>query len=208
MNLADFAIDGAARPDALTGFNPDFAKALEAMLAAAPPEIQAQLKIASGYRSPEVQAGLYDKAVAKYGSPEAARKWVAPPGRSQHNHGNAADLRYLDPAATDWAHKNAGSFGLAFPLSNENWHIEMAGARGQQPQGGSVVPLFAQPGTPPPTMPAGAPAAMPAGADAGVLASLFADQQAQRQARREAERADADARRAALLGQSVSSLYG
>lgn len=198
MDLAGFAVGGATRPDALSGFNPDFARALEAMLAAAPPEIQAQLKIASGYRSPEIQADLYNKAVAKYGSPEAARKWVAPPGRSQHNHGNAADLRYLNPAAADWAHANASRFGLVFPLANENWHVELASARGPQPA--APGPMLAQPGVPAPTA--------PASADPSVLAALFADQQAQRQARREAERADEETRLAALLGQSLSSLYG
>lgn len=55
------------------------------------------------------------------------------PGRSNHNHGHAVDLKYLDPSATTWAHENAGRFGLAFPLSNENWHIELASRRGGKP---------------------------------------------------------------------------
>src|SRR5690606_28008637 len=94
------------------------------------PEVQAGLRISSGYRSPERQAQLWEQALAKYGSPEAARKWVAPPGRSQHNHGFAVDLKFMTPAAREWAHKQAGQFGLAFPLKNEAWHIELAGARG------------------------------------------------------------------------------
>mgnify|MGYP002140046610 FL=1 len=57
----------------------------------APPDIRRQLQVYSGYRSPERQAQLWDAALKKYGSPEAARKWVAPPGRSQHGHGNAAE---------------------------------------------------------------------------------------------------------------------
>lgn len=131
--LKRYAVGGAMRPDSFSGFQPQFTSALANMFTSAPPEIQNQLRISSGYRSPEVQAQLYKAALAKYGSPEAARKWVAPPGHSQHNHGHAADLKYLAPAAMKWAHENAGRFGLAFPLKNENWHVELASARGQQP---------------------------------------------------------------------------
>ena len=48
------------------------------------------ISIYSGYRSDEHQGRLYQDALEKYGSPAAARKWVAPPGKSQHNHGTAA----------------------------------------------------------------------------------------------------------------------
>jgi len=54
---------------------------------------------------------------------------VAPPGNSQHNRGNAADLGYSSDAARQWAHANAGKFGLSFPLANEDWHIEDSAAR-------------------------------------------------------------------------------
>lgn len=121
------------RPDSFSGLDQGFASALSNMFAAAPPEIAQHLRITSGFRSPERQAQLWQDALQKYGSPERARKWVAPPGRSNHNHGHAADLKYLDPSATTWAHENAGRFGLAFPLSNENWHIELAGRRGGKP---------------------------------------------------------------------------
>jgi hypothetical protein len=128
-----YAVDGATRPDSFTGMQPEFNTALEQMFASAPPEIRSQLQVMSGYRSPERQAELWAAALEKYGSPEAARQWVAPPGNSQHNHGNAADLRYLDPAAREWAHANAAAYGLAFPLGHEPWHIELATARGGQP---------------------------------------------------------------------------
>ena len=121
------------RPDSFSGLDQGFASALSNMFAAAPPEIAQHLRITSGFRSPERQAQLWQDALQKYGSPEKARKWVAPPGRSNHNHGHAADLKYLDPSATTWAHENAGRYGLAFPLSNENWHIELAGRRGGKP---------------------------------------------------------------------------
>lgn len=82
----------------------------------------------SGYRSSERQAELFAAAVEKYGSEAAARKWVAPPGRSQHNHGRAADLGYGNDAARQWAHANAGNYGLNFRMSHEPWHVEPANA--------------------------------------------------------------------------------
>lgn len=131
-DLSKFAVGGAAaRTDSFTGMQPQFSTALASLVGSAPPEIQQNLKIASGYRSPEVQAKLWQDAVVKYGSPEAARKWVAPPGNSQHNHGFASDLKYASPEARKWAHANAGRFGLAFPLANEPWHVELAGVRGR-----------------------------------------------------------------------------
>lgn len=136
FDLTKYATGGATRPDSFSGMNGDFSNALAQMFASAPPEIQAQLQVSSGYRSPERQAQLWAEALKKYGSPEVARKWVAPPGNSQHNHGNAADLRFLSPDAQAWVHQNAQNYGLSFPLSNENWHIELAGARG----GGHTAP--------------------------------------------------------------------
>lgn len=214
MDLTQFLVGGAAaRPDSLSGMNPDFQSALAAMFAAAPGGLQ----IKSGFRSPEVQAQLWDQALAKYGSPEAARKWVAPPGRSQHGHGNAADLGYLSPEAKAWAHANASQFGLAFPLSNEPWHIELASARGQQgPVPGTPVPMMAQGATPAPSMamasvmpamPGGA-APQPGGMLLGDIAAKFlAGQQARMQERKVEQEAE-ELRRQALFGGGVASLYG
>lgn len=128
--LTPFAVSGATRPDSFTGMKDEFSGALANMIQSAPPEIQDSLRVSSGYRSPERQAQLYQEALAKYGSEAEARRWVAPPGNSQHNHGNAADLKFLSPAAKEWVHRNASQFGLSFPLNNEDWHIELAGARG------------------------------------------------------------------------------
>lgn len=154
IDLSQFAVGGATRPDSFSGLDPAFLASLQQMFQAAPPEIQSHLRVMSGFRSPDRQAQLWQNALAKYGSPEAARKWVAPPGRSQHNYGNAVDLKYLDPAATAWAHENAQKFGLNFPLSNENWHIEPIGARGKHRHPVEGQPQMA--GTP-------APAQQPAG---------------------------------------------
>jgi hypothetical protein len=105
------------------------------MMADAPPDVRAGVSIFSGMRTTEHQAELWKAAVAKYGSEEEARKWVAPPGHSQHEKGNAADLRYATPEARQWIHDNADKYGLKFPLANEPWHIETADAR----TGGGLV---------------------------------------------------------------------
>lgn len=56
---------------------------------------------------------------------------AAVPGTSNHGWGIASDLSFNNYNAILWAHDNARSFGLAFPLCqnvrgrcSENWHIE------------------------------------------------------------------------------------
>lgn len=121
---------GGTRADAMSGLDPAFNSALVSLFQAAPEDIRAALRVNSAYRSPEIQAQLWEGALEKYGSPEAARKWVAPPGNSRHNHGLAADLGFLDAAARGWVHENATNYGLHFPMSWEPWHIELAGENG------------------------------------------------------------------------------
>lgn len=154
--LGQYAIGGATRPDTFSGMDQGFSSSLNAMFAAAPPEIQKVLRVTSGYRSPERQAQIISENAGKYGidrgaweadvaamGPVAAgQKWapqfrssgmsafIGKPGGSKHQHGTAADLKYLDPAAKAWAHANAEKFGLHFPLGNEDWHIEPIGSRG------------------------------------------------------------------------------
>ncbi|QLP96453.1 MAG: D-alanyl-D-alanine carboxypeptidase family protein [Rhodoblastus sp.] len=116
----------------LNGVSPEFQRRALAFLNDNPYGVG----IRSGFRSVEKQQELWNAALAKYGSPEAARKWVAPPGSSNHNHGQALDLSYENPQATQWAHANAAAYGVKFPLGNENWHLEPAetrkGAKGVQ----------------------------------------------------------------------------
>lgn len=114
----------------INGLDQGLADAFMALMQGAPPEVAAQIGIISGYRSVERQQQLWDNALKKYGSPEKARKWVAPPGNSMHNHGGALDLRYGNSAARDWVHANAGNHNLHFPMSWEPWHIELKGSRG------------------------------------------------------------------------------
>nr|WP_271175134.1 D-alanyl-D-alanine carboxypeptidase family protein [Agrobacterium sp. MAFF310724] len=116
----------------ITGMQADFQKRLATMIASMPKELQGSVTVNSGFRSVERQQQLWLEALKKYGSPEAARKWVAPPGNSQHNRGNAADLGYGSDASRQWVHANANQFGLNFPMGHEPWHIEDASARSKE----------------------------------------------------------------------------
>lgn len=129
FDWSPYAVGGATRPDALSGMNAQFRAALQGLISSAPSGIRQQLQVFSGYRSPTKQAELYNRALQKYGSPQAARQWVAPPNKSQHNKGMAADLKYLSPQAMKWVRENAPAHGLSFPLKNEPWHVELATAR-------------------------------------------------------------------------------
>ena len=140
---APTALPLAAGKNAISVTNLDsgFTSALEQMIAAMPEELRGQVTIYSGWRPAtraeapagyvgETQDEIFAKAVAKYGSEAAARKHAAPPGKSNHNRGQAADLRYGSDAARDWIHANAAQFGLSFPMGHEPWHIEPVSARG------------------------------------------------------------------------------
>jgi hypothetical protein len=145
MNAFDwsrYAVGGAAaRPDSFTGLDPNYSAAVAQLIAAAEQELGPRaLTITSAYRSPEVQAQLWERALQRYGSPEAARKWVAPPGHSMHNRGLAVDfadssgrmLRDANSREAQWIAQNAGRFGLDVPMSWEPWQVELAGARGRR----------------------------------------------------------------------------
>ena len=98
------------------GLQEDFASRLRRLIAAS----NGRVSLLSGYRSPDKQRQLWEAAVRKYGSEAAARKWVAPPGKSNHNRGIAADLS----GDLELAKKLAPMFGLVFPMGHEPWHIE------------------------------------------------------------------------------------
>jgi hypothetical protein len=125
--LSSALASGKARSH-IDGMADAFASKLTKLLASMPDDLKGSVTINSGYRSVERQAELWADALRKYGSPEAARKWVAPPGRSQHNKGNAADLGFANDRAQQWVHQNAEQYGLRFRMSHEDWHIEDADA--------------------------------------------------------------------------------
>ena len=149
MNWDPYLVGGGLRPDAMTRLDPAFSSSLAALFQSAPEPVRENLRITSGYRSPEVQARLWEEGAAKYPDPEVRDNWIARPGQSNHNRGAAVDFRYLDPSAQSWVHENAGDFGLHFPMDHEPWHIEPAGSRGGEAPElsfGSDVPAAPQSG--------------------------------------------------------------
>src|SRR3990167_1852619 len=80
------------------------------------------LGVPSAYRSIALQSELFNAAVRKYGSYKAASRWVAPPGSSKHGPpcGCAIDA-YGDLTG---AHREAGRFGVYFPMYWEPWHMQ------------------------------------------------------------------------------------
>lgn len=90
------------------------------------------VRVNSSYRSVEEQTRLWRDALNKYGSAEAARKWVAPPGRSRHNSGEAIDMNLMrngqkiPQSEFDEIMRQAGMYR---PMSWETWHVEPLGSR-------------------------------------------------------------------------------
>lgn len=92
----------------------------------------------SGFRSIERQRQLFEAAVRKYGSEAKARKWVAPPGKSNHGpkvdgFGTAIDIGLpgVKAVSGDWpddierqVNAIAARHGLASPMDWEDWHFE------------------------------------------------------------------------------------
>lgn len=98
-----------------------------------------ELVVDSGWRSPEYQAHLLDEAIAKYGSPEEAARWVAAPETSAHVSGDAVDLG--PSAATEWLSVNGAGYGLCRIYANEPWHYELR----PEAAGSGCPPMYADP---------------------------------------------------------------
>lgn len=115
------------------GMDPVFRTRLMDLIAAS----GGRIWLTSGFRSSEEQAQLYAAAVAKYGEAEAGN-WAAPPGKSKHEHGVAADIG----GDWEWLAQNAAAFGLYLPMDWEPWHVELAGSRDGQENAldGSTTP--------------------------------------------------------------------
>ncbi|WP_243228891.1 M15 family metallopeptidase [Microbacterium sp. CIAB417] len=82
-----------------------------------------ELRVNSGWRTPEYQQWLLDNAVAEYGSSEEAARWVATPQTSAHVTGDAVDLGGDD--ALDWLVQHGDDYGLCQIYANERWHYEL-----------------------------------------------------------------------------------
>lgn len=107
-----------------TGLHPQLAAAVDRLTAAA----GGRVYVESGWRSFAHQTQLWEAALARYGSAEAARVWVAPPGRSMHEKGLAVDLGgdiELAAALIDRL-----GLPLSRPLAHEDWHFELIGPGG------------------------------------------------------------------------------
>ena len=76
----------------------------------------------SGWRSRAFQLHLFRQAVSTYGSMAKAARWVAVPGKSSHEAGNAVDLGPSE--ATAWLSEHGAQYGLCQIYRNEPWHYE------------------------------------------------------------------------------------
>lgn len=93
--------------------------------------------VSSAYRSAKYQAKLFADAVKKYGSQDAARTWVAPPGKSNHGLGITVDIgdlygkRSIKAArghpVYEWLRVNAVKYGFMQRMEWEAWHWEYHG---------------------------------------------------------------------------------
>lgn len=93
------------------------------------------LYVFSGARDHQQQAQMLQDATSKYGSEKEARKYVAPPGKSDHDHHAGVARGIGDGAiAVDVrgdlaiAHKLAPHFGLEFS-GKTPWHVKIAGVK-------------------------------------------------------------------------------
>ncbi|WP_456599322.1 VanZ family protein [Blastococcus sp. SYSU DS0616] len=86
------------------------------------------LHVSSGWRSAAHQQSLFEAAVARYGSPEAARAYVLGPDESEHVSGRAVDIGPTD--AMSWLAQHGADYGLCQTYANEMWHFELTVERG------------------------------------------------------------------------------
>lgn len=112
----DVAYPGVARmsPDLLTALR-------KAATDAADDGIE--IRVNSGWRSPDYQQQLLVAAVAEYGSIEEAARWVASPDTSAHVSGHAVDIGPFE--ATAWLSEHGADYGLCQVYGNEAWHFEL-----------------------------------------------------------------------------------
>ncbi|MEV4003059.1 M15 family metallopeptidase [Actinomadura sp. NPDC049753] len=119
-------------PDGVTVFNdafpavarldPDLLKALRRAATDAAGE-RTTFYVNSGWRSPAYQNRLLRDAVSKYGSEEAAARWVATAAKSLHVKGKAVDIGHTD--AAKWLSRHGAQYGLCQVYANEPWHYEL-----------------------------------------------------------------------------------
>lgn len=108
----------------IAGLHPALSEAVGRLVAAS----QGRVWVVSGFRDSARQYQLWVAALEKYGDPEVADNWVAPPGSSYHERGLAVDLG----GDLALAARLVQELGLPLwrPMSWEPWHFELVGSRG------------------------------------------------------------------------------
>ena len=107
---------------AIANLKPDLVRALR-QAATRAARAGVVLLVTSGWRSRTYQEELFRQAVWEYGSEEEAARWVAVPGSSAHESGDAVDI---GPArAVAWLSRHGAAFGLCQIYTNEAWHYEL-----------------------------------------------------------------------------------
>jgi LAS superfamily LD-carboxypeptidase LdcB len=103
------------------GESPELKQRVSSMLSDAPPDVRAASSVDSGFRTNQQQADIYER------SGQGTKFMAAPPGKSLHETGQAADWSFKSPEADQWVHQNAGRYGLGFPLgSRDPNHMQLA----------------------------------------------------------------------------------
>lgn len=108
---------------AISRLDPDLRHALQQAAADAADD-GVRLEVTSGWRSEEYQRQLFADAVARYGTEQEARRFVAAPDVSRHVTGDAVDVGPTD--ASSWLGQHGAGYGLCQTYANEMWHFELA----------------------------------------------------------------------------------
>jgi hypothetical protein len=118
------SVGGTITVPSVAGLHPALAQAVNTLISAS----GGRIWIVSGYRDTARQYQLWLRALEKYGDPEVADNWVAPPGGSYHERGLAVDLGGDLNLAVQLVQEL--NLPLWRPMSWEDWHFELAGSRG------------------------------------------------------------------------------
>lgn len=112
---------GTYAEEDINGLSPKLRTRLKKAIAAARAD-GVRITITSARRSEAKQRRLLREAIVKYGSYQAAIKWVLPPEQSAHVQGKAVDIG--PQAGMTWLNKNGWRYGVCRRYDNEPWHFE------------------------------------------------------------------------------------